>query len=287
MDRAATALAGRMALTAGTAPPRGLPIDDGVDPARCLSEVVTARRGCPVCYEMLRVEAERLAWLAQLRADVAVRTIEDLLPLCDTHLWAAMGALPTSIRAVTLSHALGAARAQMALALRPEAAQARRGHLRWLRAVQPVARLEALNFAREIAARSLYCPMRVRTQVAERRSLELLLTLTERSAFRSHYEEGTGLCMRHLAVALEQAASPAARQFLLSTQHAKLGLLNWELQEALRKQIWTSRFEHRGGDGEAWTRALMLFAGVVSFDLSSSTEPPPQSSMAGLGSTPT
>lgn len=145
MERAATALAGRMVLTAGTAPPRGLPIGGDADPARCLSDVVTARRGCPVCYEMLRVEAERLAWLAQLRPDVAVRDIADLLPLCDTHLWAAMGALPARLRAVTLAHAVGAARAQLALALRPEAAQARRRPLRWLRAVRPAARLEALT----------------------------------------------------------------------------------------------------------------------------------------------
>ncbi|WP_432263606.1 DUF6062 family protein [Cupriavidus sp. TMH.W2] len=272
MERAATALAGRMALTAGTAPPRRLPIGGDADPARCLSDVVTARRGCPVCYEMLRVEAERLAWLAQSRPDVAVREIEDLLPLCNTHLWAAMGVLPARLRAVTLAHAMGAARAQLALALRPEAAQVRRGPLRWLRAVRPAARLEALAIAREIAAGPLYCPMCVRAEVAERRSLGLVLTLAETTAFRRQYEAGTGLCMRHLAAAQRQTGAAEAVQFLLSTQHAKLRLLDWELQEALRKQIWTSRCEHRGSEGEAWMRALMVFAGVVSLDLSASAE---------------
>lgn len=283
---AAEALSGRSGLVAESEPPRGIRLTVNPDPSHALQDVIRARQGCPVCHEVLRVWGERLAWLGEWKTHAPEREIEDLLPLCARHFWGSLEALPETLRTMTLSHAFRLAREQFVLAMRPQAAQARLGPMRWLRAVPAAARLERLGIAREVAATPLYCPLCRHAEIAEARTLALTLVLAGQPMFRRIYDEGSGLCSRHLVMAMARADASEAAPYLASAQREKLRLLRWELQEAARKDIWGARCEHPGTERHAWAHAMMLFAGTLSYDLDPqmrSAAPSPTKGMSSGG----
>jgi hypothetical protein len=55
---------------------------------------------------------------------------------------------------------------------------------------------------------------------------------------------------------------PSALVELLSAQIARLRLLEWELEEASRKDNWSVRYEPKGPESDVWRRAAYQFCGV-------------------------
>jgi len=95
-------------------------------------------------------------------------------------------------------------------------------------------------------------------RTASQRMTELLLAgLQDRSVARL-FESTHGLCVRHV-LALPEEGRPAARDLC----RARLGLLAWELREADRKLDWLVRYEGRGREQSAWSRAMAQIDGEV------------------------
>ncbi len=94
-------------------------------------------------------------------------------------------------------------------------------------------------------------------KAAERMRELLLAGLQDRSVARL-FESTHGLCVRHV-LALPEEGRSAARDLC----RARLGLLAWELREADRKLDWLVRYEGRGREQSAWSRAMGQIDGEV------------------------
>ncbi len=137
------------------------------------------------------------------------REVHDLLPTCPEHVWAL-------VRAAGADAAVAAARKGLSLVL--AALQLATGHLTARPAPRrPGERLREALFgerdrerrAREQVGRPFPCPLCGRLEVAEERTLALLLALLEDRLHRAAFEAGYGLCLRHLARALAARAAAA------------------------------------------------------------------------------
>ncbi|MGA8181486.1 MAG: hypothetical protein WB792_15595, partial [Desulfobacterales bacterium] len=62
----------------------------------------------------------------------------------------------------------------------------------------------------------------------------------------------TDLRLKNLADALDMQPSDEISGFLIQVESAKLALLEWELEEAMRKTAWTTRPEIKGSEQSAW-----------------------------------
>jgi hypothetical protein len=73
------------------------------------------------------------------------------------------------------------------------------------------------------------------------------------------YARSHGLCLRHV-----EALPSAAREGVVTeTLSARLATVGWELDEALRKRSWFSRWEPAGEEASAWRRLPGLVDGVT------------------------
>lgn len=90
----------------------------------------------------------------------------------------------------------------------------------------------------------------------------MILRLLEDPLGRKAYQSGWGLCLRHCIEAAKLAEVPSALVELLSAQIARLRLLEWELEEASRKDNWSVRYEPKGPESDVWRRAAYQFCGV-------------------------
>lgn len=218
---------------------------------------------CPVCAEMLRAWSEWIDWLEQ-----AVRKheqVDDLLPTCPEHVWACaeLGSadLARSAMRVTLQALLQQVRngtKLLAAKPAPQGASFRLQLRHWRNSPGPRRRFAD---ARACILRPAGCPVCARLQTAEERAISLLLALVEQSHHRAAYENGHGLCLRHFRRALAGTSAVRPRQFLLEVERAKLSLLQWELDEVLRKTPWSARPQAKGTESGAWRRAVYRFAG--------------------------
>jgi hypothetical protein len=123
----------------------------------------------------------------------------------------------------------------------------------------PQDRLDAL---RTIAFRSDLCHACLHIHTTTKRSLDLILRLLEDPLGRKAYHNGWGLCLHHCIEAAKLAEVPSALDELLSAQIARLRILEWELQEASRKDNWSVRYEPKGLESAVWRRAAYQFCGV-------------------------
>jgi len=105
------------------------------------------------------------------------------------------------------------------------------------------------------------CPVCQRLDEAESRAIILLLALLQEGRHEAALERGHGLCMPHFRRAMAEAGQEE-RQRLIRLERAKIAALEWELDEARRKGVWSSRPEARGEEQRAWIRALRRFATV-------------------------
>lgn len=121
---------------------------------------------------------------------------------------------------------------------------------------------DKLDGLRTIAFRSDLCQARLHIHTTTQRRLELILRLLEDPLGRKAYHAGWGLCLRHCIEAAKLAEVPSALAELLSAQIARLRVLEWELEEASRKNNWSVRYEPKGPESDVWRRAAYQFCGV-------------------------
>ena len=248
--------------------------------------------GCPVCNACESGVQEYLEWLVeQMEAQPRVTDgWESTYNVCAMHLWrlytAGYDRAAIWISRHTIHQWLTRLnRLTTALTFKPAAARWQRlsqGLLIWCRAkdvelgadfdrrtsrrskvaavVQsPQARLESL---RAVAFRADECQACRHVRTITRQRLDLILRALEDSVGRKAYRESFGLCVRHCVEAAQLAEVPHALDELLSTQIARLRILEWELEEGLRKSSWSVRYEPKGPEAEAWRRAANQFCGV-------------------------
>ena len=138
-----------------------------------------------------------------------------------------------------------------------------RGRNRWSKVStvleSPRDRLDGL---RTVAFHLDLCQACLHIQTTTQRTLELILRLLEDPLGRKAYHGGSGLCLRHCIQATNLAEVPAALDELLSAQIARLRVLEWELEEASRKNNWSVRYELKGPESDVWRRAAYQFCGV-------------------------
>jgi hypothetical protein len=131
-------------------------------------------------------------------------------------------------------------------------------------------RLEPLVGRRRVRAGQIYdaaepflrgedpCPVCREFETATARWLRLVEAGLLDPVTRHAYEGSFGICVRHL-IALGDRPPALAREIVV----ARLASVGWELDEALRKQRWDSRFEPEGTEADAWSRSPALLDGRV------------------------
>ena len=231
------------------------------NPVTNFLEDLSAADACPVCKEMDRAWTEWMAWLADnLPRGMEVR---DLLPVCPAHLRATLRLSNRHLVAAAVRNALNLARNQvrqglMALSPSPlpnsRKSLFRLGRLRH-REERPFPEV------RRSLGRPLPCPVCHRLSVARDRALLLLFALIESPQHQARFEGGYGLCLRHFSRSLLLKPSEMVSAILAEVEAARLALLQWELEESLRKDAWMYRPEAAGTEHTAWRRAVQRFSG--------------------------
>jgi hypothetical protein len=233
------------------------------DPVGDFLEMLRDGGDCPVCMEVRRARTEWMAWLEN--AAWHGREMQDVLPTCPEHVRAAVQAADPSLVFATLRRALEAAsvplrRSLLALSPPPVPESGSLLH-RILETFQQ--RSPRLREARRFLAGTPPCPLCNRLAEARDRILALLFALLEAPHHRSAFERGYGLCLGHFSRAMALRPPPAARAILMEVEAARFALLQWELEESLRKDAWTNRPETPGAEHIAWRRAVRRFSGSV------------------------
>lgn len=119
-----------------------------------------------------------------------------------------------------------------------------------------LARIRARRF------RPRFCEACTHVSVTIQRTIDLLGRVLENPVGKRACQNRWGLCLRHCLVAARLVDLPEVLAELLSLQIARLGPLDWELQEAARKTSWSVRYEPKGSEFQAWQRAAHRLAGT-------------------------
>jgi hypothetical protein len=118
--------------------------------------------------------------------------------------------------------------------------------------------------------RRISCPACQAVHVHERHALETLLDFLDDEVFARHFETSFGVCLPHLARAVESAPSHPGLVTLIEVQRGKQAGLIAELEEFCRKHDYRFRDEAWGAESDAWQRAIEVLvgkAGVFGNDL--------------------
>jgi hypothetical protein len=224
-------------------------------------EYLCADDACPVCKEMGRAWSEWMDWLTDnLPRGMEVR---DLLPVCPAHLHAAFRSGDRRLVVASVRNVLLLACDEVRLAaktLSPPPVPDRKKSL--FRPGRLFQRDEGLyREACRSLGRSLPCPVCHRLAVARDRAILLLFALLESPQHQTRFSTGYGLCLRHYSRSLSLKPSERVRTILREVEAAKLALLQWELEETMRKDAWMFRPEEAGAERTAWSRAVRRFSG--------------------------
>lgn len=233
------------------------------DPVGEFLESLSRDDACPVCREVERAWIEWMDWL-----DDAVPRgwdVEDILPACRDHLWAAVrpGVCWPTVQAIRkgLCAALDQVRRALETYESPGLPDDGRTALWSVRAIGGSRR--RLRATLQAIGRPIPCPVCNRLAIARDRILELLFALLEDLEHRARFAGGYGLCLRHFSRALALKPSPEVRTMLTEVLAARLACLQWELEESLRKDAWAFRPEAAGKEHSAWRRAVDRFSGTL------------------------
>lgn len=243
---------------------------------------VLATPGCAVCRAEAVAVGQYIAWLEREIHTAPNATWHSGLALCPSHGWhfarsAAEDAVTQLAVAVRLFWTERLAELAEALTAAPRGGLGRR----WAfvratierrrgsrREAFLTAAAEALRSQRRTARtnadrafRCAPCPVCQAAETARERTLSLITASLGDPGVQQAYNAGDGVCWRHLPGAVTRARSSEAA-LILHTARVRLSVLNWELEEYLRKQSWDTRHEARGPEGGAWQRAARLLSGV-------------------------
>lgn len=100
------------------------------------------------------------------------------------------------------------------------------------------------------------------TQHADRLA-DLLDRMLGDAGIARRYEDASGVCFRHLPLAIKHCTEPSNMRLLLRTQYTREAVMHWELEEYWRKHDWTHRWEPRGDEQAAWYRAVGQYTGTA------------------------
>lgn len=219
--------------------------------------------GCPICFEVARAWREWIGWLEH--AAHTPEVIADLLPTCGEHAWACADLcgpqLALAVAANTLRVTLSQVRNAKNLFAAPVRgkAESRLGYAWrtfWQTRAQPAQ-------ARQIIGLAVDCPVCRRLAAARDRAIHLLFALLEEQRYRTAFEAGYGLCLKHFSRALALQPRDRIRVILIEVELAKLTSLQWELTEYARKARWDARPERPGTESAAWKKSIKRFSGYL------------------------
>lgn len=269
--------------------------DGTLSPSGLRGELEAGR--CPVCSAAVAAARRFLLWLDAAQDQGADR--RDLEGLCGPHLFDALELAPRAVP-VAVESALGRwssavevlaglaapprdlwarislvpatyrqARAPGSPRRRPDEALGRA----WTWLVAPGA-LVADVVRRARLRRQRRCSACLAAVTAAARTFDLLDALLAGEVGRRAFLESEGLCLRHAARAPTRL-SPVPAATVLDAARSRGLRVRWELDEALRKSVWTVRFEPRGPEALAWRRGLSFLLGEPAVELAGPLTPEP------------
>jgi hypothetical protein len=255
-------------------------------PAIAHVEALLNASGCPLCREEEATAATYLRWLSQeLSERMPFQAADDICWLCRSHLWRfiwtgddkAVGGLLRSIYA----YWIGMVQALISGLDRPPSTSfvARCWHgmvnarqrmprvTNWRALWEGLAegrrsRTKRLAELRGPVVQTRLCPAcRFQRERADRLADLLDRALGDAGIARC-YEETSGVCFRHLPLAIRCCTDPSNVRLMLRTQYTRVAVVHWELEEYWRKLNWTHRWEPRGDEQAAWHRAVAQYTGT-------------------------
>jgi predicted hydrocarbon binding protein len=245
----------------------GEQISPTADPVERLVRNISRTDACPICLEIGRAWLDWTAWLdtAAQRSE----NIEDVLPRCPDHVWAILPFARLSLARWAVEKALEVALTRVRFVIKkfrekpppPDFKRPVQALMSTVRGGKPF-----LRVGRDTLARDFHCPLCNLLNTVRDRTLLLLVRLLEQHHQRARFEAGYGLCLKHFARAFGFEVDSSVMDFLCQVQAAKLGVLEWELEEYSRKSAWQARPEAKGAEYSAHLRALRRFSGCLKPD---------------------
>jgi Family of unknown function (DUF6062) len=255
-------------------------------PALDRLDTLLAEPGCPLCREEQATAATYLGWLSEeLSARTSSKADEDARLLCLRHLWhflligddkAVEGLLRSAFAYWT-----GMVQALTSGLDRPpptsfvarswhgmQSALHRTPRVTYWRAfwegIAEGRRSQRKRLAelREPPMHTRQCPAcRFQSEHAERLADLLERALCDAGMAR-RYDGSSGVCFRHLPLAIRRCTETSTIKLLLRTQYTRIAVVHWELEEYWRKLNWTRRWEPKGDEQTAWYRAVTYYSGT-------------------------
>ena len=105
------------------------------------------------------------------------------------------------------------------------------------------------------------CHLCTMSRQSERDLLIAVLDFFGEPEFSDAFTRSPGLCLPHLALALEMGGDRPDLVPLLNAHRTRWENLRWELDEFVRKFDYRYADEIKGREGSSWNRALELFVG--------------------------
>lgn len=201
---------------------------------------------CPVCHEGAVAERRYLEWRRHEERADAPDLGHDPGLLCAAHL-----------QDLSASDAEAGRRAAARVRSR-WMAELDRALERWPSPRGPGARLLRRRGS-QTRVNPSFCPACKTRAGAEARQLDLLLRLLAQRPYAEAYESTHGLCLRHVLLVGDRPASPLVRDAL----RARLSVVDWEIEEAARKQAWDARHERAGPEQTVLPRLAALVDGAT------------------------
>jgi hypothetical protein len=239
------------------------------DPVERFLGNISRTDACPICLEVGRAWLDWIAWLnmAAQRSD----NIKDVLPRCPEHVWAILPFARLSLARWVAEKTLEVALTRVRFLTKkfrekpppPDFKRPIQALMTTVRGVKPFIRV-----GRDTLARDFHCPLCNLLNTRRDSTLLLLFRLLEQRHVRGRFETGYGLCLKHFARAFAFELDSSVGEFLCQVQAAKLGVLEWELEEYSRKSAWQARPEPKGAEFHAHLRALRRFSGCLKPDSS-------------------
>ena len=254
-------------------------------PAMARVEALLKVTGCPLCGEEESTATTYLRWLSsELSEREPSQAVNDALWLCRSHLWRFIRngddkAVRGLLRSV-YAYWKGVLQALVSGLDRPppksfaarcwhgmvDARQRTPRVTRWCALWEGIAegrRSMAIRLAelRGPVVRTCLCPVcRFQRERADRLA-ELLDRAMGDAGIARRYEDASGVCFRHLPLAIRCCTEPGNVRLLLRTQYTRVAVIHWELEEQWRKHDWAHRWELSGDEQDAWRRAVAQYTG--------------------------
>jgi len=255
-------------------------------PAVARVETLLNAPGCPLCREEEAAVATYLGWLSQELSDKTPSQVDDDARwLCRSHLWRfigigddkAVGGLLRSVCAYWTSMVQALASGLDRPPSKSFMARCWQGMVNARQRTPRVTGWHALwegvaegrrSMAKRLAElrgpvmQRRLCPVcRFQREWAERLA-DLLDCALGDAGIAHRYEDASGVCFRHLPLAIRHCTEPGNVRLLLRTQYTRVAVVHWELEEYWRKRGWTHRWEPKGDEQAAWRRAVAQYTGT-------------------------